>query len=115
MLAPLDMAKHCASACAIQCEERVMEMAKPGSVARLTVRAFILIGSLACQPVAWAGDDRGTPDQQAACTPDAFRLCFNAIPDPDRVEACLRQRKSDLSTSCRAVFEHGRATVSSAR
>jgi hypothetical protein len=92
-----------------------MEMAKSGSVTKLTVRALMLIGSLACQPVASAGDGRGTPEQQAACTPDAFRLCFNYFPDPDRVEACLRQRKPDLSSSCRAVFEHGRATVSSAR
>ena len=37
--------------------------------------------------------------------PDAFRLCAGYIPDPTRVEHCLRQNKSDLSDACRSVFE----------
>ena len=57
-------------------------------------------------------EDRGTPEQRAACTPDAFRLCSNYIPDADKVESCLRQRKLDLSVACRSVFEHRAATAS---
>jgi hypothetical protein len=57
-------------------------------------------------------EDRGTPEQRAACPPDAFRLCSNYIPDADKVESCLRQRKLDLSDGCRSVFEHRAATVS---
>jgi len=90
-------------------------MAKPGSMAKLAIPVLTLIASLASQGAAWASEYRGTPDQQAACTPDAFRLCGAYIPDAGKVEACLRQRKSDLSASCRTVFEHGRATVGSAR
>ena len=90
-------------------------MAKLGSVAKFTVRVFMLIASFASQPVAWAGEYRGTSEQQASCTPDAFRLCGAYIPDAGKVEACLRQRKSDLSASCRSVFDPGRAAVSSAR
>ena len=60
---------------------------------------------------ALAQEDRGTPEQRAACAPDAFRLCASYIPDATNVEACLRQRKSDLSDGCRVVFEHASATA----
>ncbi|MGY4629976.1 hypothetical protein [Bradyrhizobium sp. USDA 4486] len=52
-----------------------------------------------------AQENQGTAEQRAACTPDAFRLCSAYIPDPSGVEACLRQRKSNLSEACKAVFE----------
>jgi hypothetical protein len=45
-----------------------------------------------------------TPEQQQACTPDAFRLCGDAIPNVDRVTACMVARKSELSPGCRAYF-----------
>ena len=32
-------------------------------------------------------------------------LCVGYIPDPTRVEYCLRQNKLDLSDACRSVFE----------
>lgn len=60
---------------------------------------------------AFAQEDRGTPEQRAACAPDAFRLCVSYIPDATRVETCLRQRRSDLSEACRLVFEHGTPTA----
>ena len=59
-----------------------------------------------------AQENRGTPEQRAACAPDAFRLCLNYIPDATNVEACLRQRKSDLSDACRAVFDHAAEAAS---
>jgi hypothetical protein len=49
--------------------------------------------------------ERGTPEQRMACAPDAFRLCSSYIPDPDRVESCLRQQTARLSSSCRALFD----------
>lgn len=60
---------------------------------------------------AFAQGERGTPEQRAACTPDALLLCASYIPDPARVESCLRQRKADLSEACRAVFENGPGTA----
>ena len=45
-----------------------------------------------------------TPEQQQACTGDAFRLCGDAIPDVDRVTACMIARKSQLSPGCRMYF-----------
>ncbi|MGY4238227.1 hypothetical protein ACVIIW_007174 [Bradyrhizobium sp. USDA 4449] len=58
-------------------------------------------------------ENQGTAEQRAACTPDAFRLCSSYIPNPSGVEACLRQRKSDLSQACKAVFEQ--ASIGSVR
>jgi hypothetical protein len=66
-----------------------------------------------CATSAFARDNRGTPEQRAACAPDAFRLCASYIPDPTRVEHCLRQNKSDLSDACRSVFEQSAGPVAS--
>jgi hypothetical protein len=45
-----------------------------------------------------------TPEQQQACTPDAFRLCGDAIPDVDRITLCMMRNRSQLSPGCRAFF-----------
>ena len=69
---------------------------------RLPIRALAV--SL-CATTASAQENRGTPEQRAACAPDAIRFCVGYIPDPTRVESCLRQNMSDLGDACRAVFE----------
>ena len=79
---------------------------------RLTQVLFAAV-VVALGGAASAQENQGTAEQRAACTPDAFRLCSAYIPDPSGVEACLRQRKSDLSAACKAVFDH--ATTGSAR
>jgi hypothetical protein len=48
--------------------------------------------------------EQGTQAQRDACTPDAFRLCMNAMPDPQQVEACLRASGRRLSQPCYEVF-----------
>ena len=45
-----------------------------------------------------------TPEQQQACSGDAFRLCSAEIPDVDRVTACMVAKRSQLSPGCRAQF-----------
>jgi hypothetical protein len=45
-----------------------------------------------------------TPEQEQACTGDAFRLCNADIPDVDRVTACMVRNQSRLSPACRAHF-----------
>ena len=73
-----------------------------------TRRPFIaVVAALLWATTASAQENRGTPEQRAACVPDAFRFCSSYIPDPTRVEQCLRQNKSDLSDACRSVFEQG--------
>lgn len=45
-----------------------------------------------------------TPEQEQACTGDAFRLCSAEIPDVSRVTACMVAKQSQLSPPCRAHF-----------
>jgi hypothetical protein len=45
-----------------------------------------------------------TPEQQQACSGDAFRLCSSEIPDVDRITACMIRNKAQLSPECRAQF-----------
>lgn len=72
---------------------------------KLKYISLALLGVVCCSANALAQDNRGTPEQQAACAPDAFRLCSSYIPDPADVASCLRQRRSELSSSCRSVFD----------
>ena len=73
---------------------------------------IVMLAALFGDGTAFAQENRGTSEQRAACAPDAFRLCASYIPYASNVEACLRQRKSDLSDACRAVFEHAADTAS---
>jgi hypothetical protein len=60
---------------------------------------------IAVQTPAFSDEYRGTLEQQMACTPDVFRLCGAAMPDVNRIVACLRQNTPQLSGACRAVFD----------
>jgi hypothetical protein len=64
----------------------------------------LTMGGIAAHP-ALSEENRGTPEQQMACTPDVWRLCGSAIPDVERIKACLRANVPQLSPPCRAVFE----------
>ena len=75
---------------------------------RRNFRMFALIGAAAAVmggSSAIAQEHRGTMEQQMACTPDVFRLCGAAIPDENRIVACLQANTPQLSGPCRAVFE----------
>ena len=75
---------------------------------RLPIRLLALLLSAT---TASAQENRGSPEQRAACTPDAFRLCVGYFPDPTSVEQCLRRNESDLSDACRSVFEQSARPV----
>jgi hypothetical protein len=49
-----------------------------------------------------------TQEDAYACTPDAFRLCQNAIPNASRVTLCLVQNRRRLSPACTIVFNRPR-------
>lgn len=48
-----------------------------------------------------------SPEQRAACEPDAMRLCQPYFPDVNNVRACMAHYRRYLSPACRAVFEGG--------
>jgi hypothetical protein len=73
---------------------------------KLVVLNLVLpLGCALLPSAAGAEPYKGTWEQQMACTPDVWRLCGSAIPDIDRIVACLRQNTPSLSDGCRAVFE----------
>ena len=45
------------------------------------------------------------PCARAACTLDAFRLCGTEIPNVERIIACMKANKANLSPGCRSVFD----------
>jgi hypothetical protein len=45
-----------------------------------------------------------TPEEQQACTNDAFQFCQNAIPDRDKVFLCLASNRQQTSPACRAAI-----------
>ena len=73
---------------------------RSGAVRRLTMAALLMTGSSAL-----AQENRGTEEQRVACTPDVLRLCSWEIPNVDRIVACLRREKSQLSAGCRQVLK----------
>ncbi len=51
---------------------------------------------------------RGTPQEQQACTRDAQRLCRQQLGDDNAVQQCLQQNRAKLGSQCRRVFQsHG--------
>ncbi len=52
-----------------------------------------------------------TPEQQQACSGDAFRLCGPEIPDVDRVTGCMIRNRAQLSPGCRVYFRSPQPVV----
>ena len=76
------------------------------AIDRIVLSLLIASGGAAVlQGAASAQENRGTMEQQIACTPDVWRLCGDQIPDVNRIVGCLRQNTAQLSAPCRAVFE----------
>jgi hypothetical protein len=77
-----------------------LRILRVGAVRQLTMAAMLVTGSSAL-----AQENRGTEEQRIACTPDVLRLCSWEIPNVDRIVACLRREKSQLSAGCRQVLK----------
>jgi hypothetical protein len=66
---------------------------------------FGLMLATALSVAMWSTAGRAyTPEQEQACTGDAFRLCSAEIPDVARVTACMDRKRSQLSPGCRSQF-----------
>ena len=44
-------------------------------------------------------------DAAERCTPDVMRLCNEFIPDADRITACLKSKRKQLSPSCSSALQ----------
>jgi hypothetical protein len=64
-----------------------------------------IIGSLVgIMPTTAIAEPVPTDAERSACTSDAFRLCVAAIPNQSAVIACLKSKRSQLSPTCRQLF-----------
>ncbi len=71
----------------------------------LTVALCICAGS---SRIAAAEDKfHVTPDERAACQQDATLLCSYTYPDEDRLVACMKGNKQQLTDLCRRTLETG--------
>lgn len=67
----------------------------------MKIQAAIAFAFLAFVPAAASAESQ---DEQNACMGDAFSVCGHAIPDRDRVAACLAQNINRISVPCRTVM-----------
>ena len=70
-----------------------------------TLRTLGVASAVAISLVSFAHAAEGTPEQRRACTPDAFRLCSQHIPNIPAITACMVANKSKLSPDCRAAMD----------
>jgi hypothetical protein len=56
---------------------------------------------IALAPVAASAESQ---DEQSACMNDAFTICGHAIPNRERVGACLAENIKRISPACRTVM-----------
>jgi hypothetical protein len=68
---------------------------------RMKVQLVLSLAFLAFATVAATAE---TQEEQQACMDDAFNVCGDAIPDRDRVAACLARNISNISAACRTVM-----------
>ena len=51
---------------------------------------------------------QGTPEEQAACSPDVRKFCGSDLQDTMRVLACLQANRPKISPACnRVLVSHG--------
>ena len=67
----------------------------------MKIQIGLALAFLAFAPVAATAQ---TQEEQQACMDDAFNVCGAAIPDRDRVAACLARNINTISAGCRAVM-----------
>lgn len=72
----------------------------------LPILGMLLLGGTSTQVFA---QSQGYGEAQQACEADVYKLCGQAIPDQDRIVACLRKRWSSVSKPCReAMADYGK-------
>ena len=70
-----------------------------------TIRTLSVASAVAISLTSFAAHAvEATAEQRRACTPDAFRLCSQHIPNVEAITACMVANKSKLSPECKAVF-----------
>ena len=74
-------------------------------------RAILVLGVLSAALIAKPAGAFDQNAAQAACGNDVFALCQQAIPDRDRITACLRAQQTKVSAVCRAFMAKSAAEM----
>lgn len=64
--------------------------------------SFLLAAAFASPAAAQA------PDAADRCTPDVMRLCSEFVPDADRIVACLKVKRKQLTPDCLQALTSGK-------
>ena len=48
-----------------------------------------------------------TAEERTACGQDAIELCMSTYPDEDKLLACMKINRVNLSPACKPIFEEG--------
>lgn len=56
-------------------------------------------------PAVAVAQNKGTKEQQDACQADVFKVCADAVPDEDKIIACLNKNLLKLSYKCQILIE----------
>jgi hypothetical protein len=67
-------------------------------------RFGVMLGTVLSASIWTAASQAYTPEQEQACSGDAFRLCSAEIPDVERITMCMVRNRSQLSPACRAYI-----------
>ena len=68
----------------------------------MKIQVALVSAFLAFAPVPASAQSQ---EDQNACMNDAFNVCGHAIPDRERVGACLAQNINRISPACRMVMQ----------
>jgi len=79
-----------------------MKSIRPKNRNFIALAAAAVLAVSACS-TAFA-EDRGTPEEREACTPDVMRLCLSSTYSVKAILACMVQKKDQLSPACRKVI-----------
>ena len=74
---------------------------------RITLATALTILTLLTPTLASAEITTDTVRQKAeqACYDDVNKLCGDAIPDEDKIKACMKAHRTQLSPKCRTIFD----------
>ena len=71
---------------------------------RMVGMSVLAVGTALSLCTAALASDRGSPEDQLACTPDVYRLCSSFVPDEDAIVACLNRNVHALTPACQKVM-----------
>ena len=77
--------------------------------ARILTATVLLVSSALPAAAAKLPSDAVKLRQQAehVCYGDVQKLCNDAIPDENRIKACMQTHHAQLSSACAAIYDQG--------